>query len=401
MLHYTYMDTPLHILVITPFLSSYGLEQQLGLLIRNSDPAQTRYTIVYFENKLGTGASTDQLQQQFGATTQFVHVPRQSGGSVWTVGRDLGKQLTELQPDVVLAKEWFPSIVAVLARTHSSWHGPIIASAEMNPSFAFVEQLRSERLSALKLWVYKRLYRQVDAVAATSLGVQQAVVEVFGVTPTHIHHIPNGVDTTALRDMTTTTSQDNATLQTWLDAKPSPLFVSVGRLEREKGYDVLLQAFAKAWQGTAARLIILGEGSLRKELEDLAAQLAITNQIFLPGFVDRPAAVVAHATAFLFTSRWEGFGLAVAEALAVGTPVIATRYQYGAEELLIDSAGQPAGWLVAVDDVAGLATAMQIVVNDTAAANVRAQRGQAHIQAHFTVQQMADRYHKLFRSVQK
>lgn len=105
--------------------------------------------------------------------------------------------------------------------------------------------------------------------------------------------------------------------------KPKPRFVcAVGSLEYQKGFDVLLSAFARLVDSTL-HLVILGEGALRAQLEEQCLALGIEQRVYMPGFVKRPADVISQAELFVLSSRWEGFPNVLLEALSTGTPVVA------------------------------------------------------------------------------
>lgn len=101
--------------------------------------------------------------------------------------------------------------------------------------------------------------------------------------------------------------------------------LAMGRLSREKGFDVLIRAFARvASRHPAWSLVILGEGERRSELESLARELGVTDRVRLPGRVSEPAPYLAAAGVFVLPSRYEGFPNALLEAMAAGLAAIAT-----------------------------------------------------------------------------
>jgi glycosyltransferase involved in cell wall biosynthesis len=125
-------------------------------------------------------------------------------------------------------------------------------------------------------------------------------------------------------------------IKKFIDTKKN-IFVSVGRLDRQKNYKDLIQAFSIAHQSNSnIGLVILGEGSCRKELERLSNRLGVDKSVLMPGFVDNPEIVVANANCFISSSLYEGVSNAILEALSLGIPVIATNCPSGIGEVIVD-----------------------------------------------------------------
>jgi glycosyltransferase involved in cell wall biosynthesis len=121
----------------------------------------------------------------------------------------------------------------------------------------------------------------------------------------------------------------------------TPQVVSAGRLTFQKGFDRLVDAFARIRQvHPAARLWILGEGEDRPALEVQIARLGLSEAVDLPGFVDNPVPYYRAADLYLCSSRYEGFPNSVAEALAVGTPIVVPRGAAGGEALVTPTNGR-------------------------------------------------------------
>jgi glycosyltransferase involved in cell wall biosynthesis len=124
-------------------------------------------------------------------------------------------------------------------------------------------------------------------------------------------------------------------------------FVSVGRLACQKGYKNLIQAFSvvnNRYSNT--RLIILGDGDLRKSLESLVSNLNLSNVIFLPGFLENPYRIISKMDIFVSSSVYEGVSNAMLESLALGLPVVATDCPSGVREVISNDEN---GWLVKTD----------------------------------------------------
>jgi glycosyltransferase involved in cell wall biosynthesis len=131
--------------------------------------------------------------------------------------------------------------------------------------------------------------------------------------------------------------------------------LAVGTLKEIKDYTNLLNAFALLPHPLDARLLILGEGAYRNELEQQARQLGITDRVFMPGFATDPSPYYLQADLHVLSSQGEGLPTVIIEALAAGTPVVSTDCPSGPREILSDG---EFGLLVPVGDAAALAAAM-------------------------------------------
>jgi glycosyltransferase involved in cell wall biosynthesis len=135
----------------------------------------------------------------------------------------------------------------------------------------------------------------------------------------------------------------------------APVILGVGRLEKQKDFPTLIRAFAQVRREQPLRLMILGEGSLRGELEQLAQQLGVAADVAMPGFVMNPHAYMARSRVFVLSSVWEGLGNVVIEALAAGTAVVSTDCPSGPAEILEQG---KYGRRVGVKDVGAMARAI-------------------------------------------
>jgi glycosyltransferase involved in cell wall biosynthesis len=135
------------------------------------------------------------------------------------------------------------------------------------------------------------------------------------------------------------------------DAPDGDFIVAAGRLIRQKGFDLLIRAFAASDRARRAKLVILGEGPLRESLLAEAARLGVADRVLLPGFQVNPWAWFARARLFVLSSRWEGFGNVVAEAMACGAPTLVTDCDFGPREQVEHGV---TGWVTACGDVAAL-----------------------------------------------
>lgn len=133
------------------------------------------------------------------------------------------------------------------------------------------------------------------------------------------------------------------------------LIAAIGRLEPEKGYDIALKAFARI-QDPEARLVFVGDGSLRAALEALAVELGVRDHVDFAGYASNVAPWLDRARVLLLSSWHEGFGAVIVEALGRGRPVVATDCTPAVRDLL-EAPGR--GRVAAPGDIDGLAAALE------------------------------------------
>lgn len=184
-------------------------------------------------------------------------------------------------------------------------------------------------LGASALWAIKKLlsfaYRRADFVVALSKGVENQLIRDLNIDSDKICTIYNPYNIDEYRNPG---SKDSP-------RESSSFFLAVGRLEHQKGFDHLIKAFALYRDiGGTKNLKILGDGSLSKELTELIAFYRLEDRVLLQGYRKDVIRYMQRACAFVFSSRWEGFGNALVEAVLCGTPVISVDCQYGPAEIL-------------------------------------------------------------------
>lgn len=142
----------------------------------------------------------------------------------------------------------------------------------------------------------------------------------------------------------------------WFDVSENiPVFTAIGRLNRQKDYPTLIKAFARVVRTTPARLVILGDGSLKAELEILAKDLHVFDQIDMTGFVNNPQSFLRYSHTYVMSSVFEGMPNSLIEALALNKRIVCTRCPGGPIEVLEDG---KLGHMVPVGDIDCFASAM-------------------------------------------
>lgn len=155
--------------------------------------------------------------------------------------------------------------------------------------------------------------------------------------------------------------QKEAPPHRWLQERQIPVVIAIGRLHAQKDFVTAIRAFASIRRRRELRMVILGEGSERDRLLRLAGELGVDKDVDLPGFTANPHAWLARAAALVCSSRWEGFGNVLVEAMAAGTPVVSTDCPGGPREILD---GGRFGRLVPVGDHEALARAVAEVLDE-------------------------------------
>lgn len=259
--------------------------------------------------------------------------------------RALRGYIVRRRPSAVLSAMSHTNVITILAAGMARFGGNIVVveHTELRPP-----SRRSLRQRAV-MAAMRRAYRGRVRVVAVSEGVKASLVRWIGLPSDRIEVIYNPVITPEARAMA-----DDAVDHPFLDAG-LPLILGVGRLIRPKGFDALLRAFAIVSARTEARLIVLGDGEQRRDLEALAVRLGISDRVSFPGFVPNPHAYLARAHVFALASEHEGLPTVLIEALAAGAHVVSTDCSSGVREAL---AGGRLGRLVPLRDEAALAAAI-------------------------------------------
>lgn len=239
----------------------------------------------------------------------------------------------------------------------------------------------------------KYLVKHLDRlIAVNEEGISE--FKAVGLSDKRIQHIPNGV----LISMAEKKKSDNAIY-----------VISTVRLDRQKGIDVLLKAWAKVVaQEKTPRLLILGQGPLELELKKLAKSLEIIDSVRIIGLVNDPEEYLRKSDIFVLPSRAEGMSNALLEAMCMGLSCVATNIS-GNKELISENAKQTIlrgefaiaqkGILINPDDVEGLYKAILFLVGDKRKREDIGRKGQEFIRKNYSIDSIADKYVTLYQSI--
>jgi glycosyltransferase involved in cell wall biosynthesis len=230
-------------------------------------------------------------------------------------------------------------------------------------------------------------YLKADGIVTVSDGVADDLATHAGIPRERITTVYNPV---VGADLLAKAEQNPG--HPWFEPGQPAVILAAGRLHSQKDFPTLLRAFAQVRAGRAARLVILGasspiEPACAADLETLAGDLGVADDVAMPGFVANPFAFMARASVFVLSSLYEGLPGVLIQALACGCPVVSTDCPSGPAEVLDHGRFGP---LVPVGDVAALARAIEEVLDDPPAAEGLRARA-----ALFSVDQAVDRYLRL------
>ena len=203
-------------------------------------------------------------------------------------------------------------------------------------------------------------YPSADGVVTVSDGAANDIAHLTGLPRSHITVIRNPV----IRPQLFARAAERAT-HPWLAGDGPPVILGVGRLHRIKDFKTLIEAFALVRSQREARLLIVGDGPDRNALHRLARELGVAADVDLPGFTGNPYPAIRAAAVLALTSRFDALPGVLIEALALGTPIVATDCPSGPREILC---GGRYGDLVPVGDATGVAAAILSVLDGRSSA---------------------------------
>jgi glycosyltransferase involved in cell wall biosynthesis len=245
-----------------------------------------------------------------------------SGASGSRLGRWLAMRrfFVETRPDLIVA---FLSYLSVQSAASAARIGARVIFDQGTPISAFLNDpdyhWRLPWHRRMFSWASRLGYQRADAVVATSTGVAEDLVAKFGVAADRIHVVPNPIDLHAI-----TRASNEAIDPAYETALASPVIVAAGRLADVKNYPLLIEAVALLRARVPVRLLILGSGGLESSLRALVSQKRLSHAVTFAGFQSNPWKYMARADVFALSSRYEGFGNVLVEAMACGVPVVAT-----------------------------------------------------------------------------
>lgn len=293
------------------------------------------------------------------------------------------KIIRKERPLILFCYGWYGATLSSLSSIRSATR-PLIVIHE---DTVFAECLNHYKGKMKKIFKFlvRFSYNNSDLIIAVSKGVKDSLITHFNISDEKIKVLYNPVDLETIKIK----SQDEVN-HLWFN-EDIPIIISAGRLVSQKGFDVLIKAFSLVRKKYEARLIILGEGPFKDELEKLTSQLGIRRDVDFPGFQDNPWRYIVRSTIFALPSFYEGLPCVIIEALALGVPVVSTDCHSWPNEIL---EGGRYGLLVPVRDEDAMAEGILKLLIDNGLREEYSKKGHKRA-ADFSKEKIIKQYEKV------
>ncbi len=234
-------------------------------------------------------------------------------------------------PDVVITSVYATGMAAILSKLASRNSVKVVVGAH-NLLSAKIKHPDNIKDKYVLKYVFPFLLRFADYVVCVSNGVKEDLVSLTKINEDKVVTIYNPI----INDSIINRKMDEVTNKLFTDINQNcKIVISVGRLVPQKGYDILLDAFSIVNDIIdASRLVIIGEGPERDGLEKKSKKLGIDSAVLFLGFDSDPIKYIKRSDLFVMSSRWEGFGNVLVEAMACGCQVVSTDCKSGPSEIL-------------------------------------------------------------------
>jgi glycosyltransferase involved in cell wall biosynthesis len=259
-------------------------------------------------------------------------------------------------PDVFVSTMTFVNVVTLLSTLGDADDARIVLAE--HDTFGMPHGPKVRLTQSLARYLYPR----ADQVIAVSQGVAESVVTGTRIAASDVSVLHNPIDVEAVR------AEAAAPVDhPWFEDDDVPVVLGVGRMSRQKDFPTLIRAMDRLHdRREEVRLVIAGKGPAIEDLRELVSRLGLDDVVDLPGYVENVYAYLGRADVFALSSIREGLPTVLIEALACGTPVVATDCPSGPREILADGELGP---LVPVGDPRALAAALEETLSDPLSAS--------------------------------
>lgn len=364
--------SPRRILHVTFNMGYGGTEQVIRQLILNTDPKQFVHEIVCIDGTVGPLGAT-----LAGQGIAVHSLPRQSGLD-FSLIRRLRQLIRQRDIDVVHCHQYTPWTYGWFAHWGTGVRLVFTEHGRFHPD-------RHRRKARL---LNPLMARTTDRLVAISEATRQALTEYEYLPPGSIRVIYNGILPLACDH-----EEIAAARRQWRLPDELPVIGTVARLDAVKNQGAILNASRRLLdQGINHRVLLVGDGPERKELERQTDELEIREQVCFTGFIEQPAPLLALMDVFLLPSLTEGTSMTLLESMSLGLPAVVT--QVGGNPEIVDH--DRTGLVIAVDDGPELAKALRSLLQNPARRQQLGSAARQTFDRQFAANIMAERYATLY-----
>lgn len=252
----------------------------------------------------------------------------------------------EQNVDVIFGVMHVGTLYAAFARDRYRLRAKVVGSLLGNVSAYFAA--RGKGPSRWERMVVKYMLTRSDRIVVSTRGVRDDLVKAHGARATKVEVINNGIDIDRVRRLA-------CMPVTELEPFSGKTILTACRMNPQKDLYVLVDAFAKVLAKCEARLVLVGGGELLPALVQYAKDVGVAEHVVFCGYQDNPYKYMREADVFVLSSKFEGFGNVIVEAMALGVPVVASDCPSGPSEIIQHGIN---GYLTAPGDVDALCAAV-------------------------------------------
>jgi glycosyltransferase involved in cell wall biosynthesis len=351
------MSERLRVMLLLSSLHGGGAERVAAQLLNRCDPAQfdvrmglLRRAGPFLDEADPSRIDASPIGQQWlafeGHNSSFYRPDRLLAAST-LAPVNVARMIRAHRPHVVMSFLKGMSLLTWAVLAGFGQDRPIWIAREGNNTDAVIDDELSNPLArAAVRRLTRAAYRRADCFLVNSHEMARGLEQRLQLDHRRVRVIHNPIDADHIRRLA----------REPLPSEPSrPFIVAVGRLEHQKGHDLLLRAYAASGAARDTDLVLLGRGTQETALRRLAGELGVGEHVKFIGFAANPWSWVARARLFVLPSRWEGFPTAVVETLACGAPALVTACEFGPAEIVEHGRS---GWVVPPEDPVALGEAM-------------------------------------------
>ena len=329
------INTKKKLMFVITSMAGGGAEKVVVDIVNFLDPDKYDISLALFEKK---GPYLNYLPKY----VKIYDLNKKSRCSFIKLVLHLAILFRKIKPDTVISFMNYSNLISIISKILTGRKIRLVISVHIHLSSA----LRHYRFAGIKNYTYRRpLFNCVNSCFVPSEGVRRDLISSFGISEDKIKVVHNPINLSRIDKLK--------------NEKFELLFgkyiIAAGRLTHQKGYANLIRAYSLICDEIEEKLVILGEGEQEKELKELTKLLGIEKRVSFLGFQENPYKYMKNASSFVLSSLFESFAIVIVEAMACGTPVIATDCPSGPGEIITDGIN---GILVPPGDEKALADAM-------------------------------------------